>query len=112
VGVFLAAALAYRYRHLLQGWRSLAMLVVTPASVAGVYGFIAMPGWVAVNGDYGWLLTQLLGLSVFVLGTATFMFILDAVLRRPPLRPEFVPAVAEPLAGSTLQAESPAPTSR
>jgi hypothetical protein len=103
IGVFLASALAYRYRHRLQGWRSLAMLVITPMSVAGVYGFIAMPGWIAVNGDYGWLPTQLLGLSVFVLGAAVFMFLLEAVLGRPPLRPEFVPAAEDgALPASTL----------
>jgi hypothetical protein len=111
IGVFLAAALAYRYRHRLTGWRSLAMLLITPMSVAGVYGFIAMPGWIAVNGDYGWLPTQLLGLSVFVLGTAVFMFLLEAVLGRPPLRPEFVPAVEDAASfGSTVQGRQPDPS--
>jgi hypothetical protein len=86
VGVFLAASIAYRYRERMQGWRGLGMFVISPASVGAVYGFIALPSWIAVNGDYSWLTTQLLGLVTLVLGFAVFTFILHAVLGRSPLQ--------------------------
>ncbi|WP_252189727.1 MULTISPECIES: hypothetical protein [unclassified Rhodococcus (in: high G+C Gram-positive bacteria)] len=94
VGVFLAAAIAYRYRERLRGWKSVSMLLITPLSVTAVYGFIAMPSWIAVNGNYPWLPTQLLGMLTIALGVAVFAFILETVLGRHPFRPNYVPATA------------------
>jgi len=84
VGVFLATALAYRYRDLLVGWKVLAVLCLTPMSVGAVYGFIAFPSWVAINADYGWLITQLLGLLTMLFGLVAFCIILEMVLGRDP----------------------------
>ena len=91
VGVFLAAAIAYRYREQLRGWKSISMLLITPLSVTAVYGFIAMPSWIAVNGNYPWLPTQLLGMLTIAFGVAVFAFILDTLLGRPPFRPNYIP---------------------
>lgn len=82
VGVFLATALAYRYRKFLVGWKVLGVLFLTPMSVGAVYGFISFPVWVAINGDYGWAMTQLLGLLTLAFGFAAFCLILDLVLLR------------------------------
>ncbi|KAI8935838.1 hypothetical protein NX059_007355 [Plenodomus lindquistii] len=84
VGVFLATALAYRCRHFLTGFRSLAVLLLTPMSVGAVYGFIAFPAWVAVNGDFGWFLTDALGLLTLIFGFMAFAGILELVLGRKP----------------------------
>lgn len=84
VGVFLATALAYRFRRTLVGWKVLAVFFITPMSVGGVYGFIAFPAWVAVNGVWGWLVTQLLGLLTMCFGFALFCIILQLVLERDP----------------------------
>ncbi len=89
VGCFLAAALAYRYRHVLAGWRAAAVLVVTPMSVLGAYGAAALPSFVAVNGTYPWLLTQVLGLGTVALGVLVFAAILHVVLGRHPLNGEY-----------------------
>ena len=62
-GVFLAAAIAYRLREQLRGWRGLAMFAITPAAMGAAYGFIALPSWIVVNGDYSWWVTQLGGLA-------------------------------------------------
>jgi fermentation-respiration switch protein FrsA (DUF1100 family) len=88
-GVFLAAALAYRLRDALHGWRGLAMLVITPASMGAVYGFIALPSWIVVNGDYGWWVTQLGGLATIALGLVLVALVIRVVLDRDPfdLRP-------------------------
>ncbi|KXH64940.1 hypothetical protein CNYM01_04209 [Colletotrichum nymphaeae SA-01] len=84
IGVFLATALAYRYRSYLVGWKVLTVLFLTPMSVGGIYGFICFPVWVAINGDYGWLVTQLLGLLTMILGFVTFAIILEMVLGKNP----------------------------
>ena len=84
VGVFLATALSYRYRQLLTGWRVLAVLFLTPMSVGGIYGFICFPVWAAINGDYGWFITQLLGLLTMVFGFIAFCLVLELVLERRP----------------------------
>ncbi|KAK1481767.1 hypothetical protein CTAM01_13825 [Colletotrichum tamarilloi] len=84
IGVFLATALAYRYRSYLVGWKVLTVLFLTPMSVGGIYGFICFPAWVTVNGDYGWLVTQLLGLLTMALGFVTFAIILEMVLGKSP----------------------------
>lgn len=84
VGCFLAASLAHRYRRLLAGWRASAMLIITPVSVLGVYGFTAMPSFIAVNSHCPWLVTQLLGLLTVALGLVTWLAVLNLVLARHP----------------------------
>ncbi|MFI7194010.1 hypothetical protein ACIBQ0_30135 [Nocardia nova] len=107
VGVFLAAALAHRFQSTLQGWRSLLMLVITPLSVSTVYGSIALPSWIAVNGDYPWLPTQLLGLLTIGLGVLVFALILQLVLGRDPLDVAYAPGPS-----ASHQAETEAANSR
>ncbi|WP_216892278.1 hypothetical protein [Nocardia alni] len=92
IGVFLAAALAYRFRSALHGWRSLLMFIITPLSVTTVYGAIALPSWIAVNRDYPWLPTQLLGLATIGLGIAVFALILRLVLDRNPADLNYAPS--------------------
>ncbi len=92
IGVFLAAALAYRFQSALQGWRSLSMFVITPLSVTTVYGAIALPSWIAVNRDYPWLPTQILGLATIGLGIVVFALILRLVLGRNPADLEYAPS--------------------
>ena len=83
-GVFLAAAIAHRLRDSLRGWRGLSMLVITPASMGGVYGFIALPSWIVVNGKYNWWVTQLGGVATLVLGVVLVALIIRLVLDRDP----------------------------
>ncbi len=83
-GVFLAASLAYRFRHELRGWRGLLMFVITPASMAGSYAFAAMPAWMVVNGDYNWWLTQMAGLATIVIGIGAVALVIRLVLDRDP----------------------------
>lgn len=91
----LPAAFAFRYQHLLQGWRAAAMLVVVPASVAGTYAFIGMPSWIVVNGDYPWLVTELAGLTTWALGIGLIAIIMNLFLGYRPFdmqhRPEVLP---------------------
>jgi hypothetical protein len=92
VGVMLAAAVAYRFRASMRGAGALAMFVVTPMAVTGVYGFIALPSWIATNADYPWLPTQLLGLATLVLGVFAFMGVLKLVLNRDPFDLNYAPS--------------------
>jgi hypothetical protein len=84
IGVFLAAALVYRLRDQLQGWRSLAAFFITPLSVAAAYGAIALPSFIVTNGDYPWLPTQLCGLLTLALGGMLYVGILKVILGREP----------------------------
>jgi hypothetical protein len=86
IGVFLATALTYRYRRALTGWKVLGVLFLTPMSVGAVYGFICFPVWVAINGEWGWLTTQLLGLLTMGFGVVAFCIILEMVLGRAPFQ--------------------------
>ena len=83
-GVFLAAAVAHRLRNELRGWRGLAMLAITPASMGAIYGFIALPSWIVVNGNYNWWITQLGGLATIALGIVAISLIIRIVLDRDP----------------------------
>jgi len=82
VGVFLAAAIAFRAERHLQGWKVLAVVFTTPMSVAATYGAIALPCWFAVNGEFSWTVTQMLGLITMALGLGLFCVILESVLGR------------------------------
>lgn len=95
VGSLLAASVAYRYRHLLRGWRAVALFVTSPLCLMGVYGLIAMPGFIAVNGAYPWWVTQILGLAVFALGILVFMAVQHLILQRHPLDFQYVPPEEE-----------------
>lgn len=93
VGVMLAAAIAWRFAEKLKGPRALVMLIVTPASVPAVYGAIALPAWIATNGDYSWLTTQILGFATLVLGVFAFMAVLKFVLNRDPFDLDYKPNI-------------------
>jgi len=82
IGVFLAAAVAFRARGYLLGWKVLFVVFSTPMSVAGTYGAIALPCWFAVNGDFGYLVTQMCGLLTMALGLLLFCVISEVVLER------------------------------
>jgi hypothetical protein len=85
VGCFLAAALAFRYRGALTGWRGVWMIAVTPLSVLATYAAIGLPSIIAVNSTYPWLPTQALGLTTIIGGVVASAVILGRVLARRPL---------------------------
>ncbi len=87
----LPAAVAYRYQHLLKGWKASAMLLVVPAGVAAAYAIIGMPSWIVVNGDYNWFVTELAGLSTWALAIALTAMILNVFLGYEPFDPESRP---------------------
>lgn len=78
-GLFLAGALAYRFRTYLSGWRSLALFLLTPMAMAGMYAFIALPAWIVVNGNYSWLITQSGGLLTVALGLFSIALAIELV---------------------------------
>lgn len=83
-GLFLAAALAYRYRKHLEGWRGLAMFFITPTSWLSVFGFAAMPASIVINGNYSWLVTQAGGLLTAALSALAVAGTMHLVLQRDP----------------------------
>jgi hypothetical protein len=87
----LPAAFAYRYQALLRGWRALLMIFVVPTGVAVGYSFVAMPGWIVVNGDYPWLPTELAGLAVWLIGIGTVAMVMNLFLGYQPFDPDSRP---------------------
>lgn len=83
-GLFMVAAVVYRYRACFMGWRALFLLVLVPMFEGANYGFTAMPAWIVVNGQYGWLTTQVCGLLTVVLGFAVMAGTFKLVLQRNP----------------------------
>ena len=84
-GVFLASALAWRFRDGLKGLKGTFMFMLTPAAFLAVFGFAAMPASIVILGDYSWLITQLGGVLTAVLGLAASAFIIRLVLNVNPL---------------------------
>jgi hypothetical protein len=97
-GMFLAIALAHRFRHSLQGWRGLSLFLLNPMCVAGMYGFIGMPAFIVVNGNFSWWTTQLAGLLSLALGFFAVALTIRVVLERDPLN--LVPGSRSALAPS------------
>ncbi|MCZ0911465.1 hypothetical protein O0V02_03230 [Gordonia amicalis] len=95
LGVTLAVALGYRLRSYFTGVRALLLLPIMPITMAAAYGFAALPGWIAVNSDYPWLPTQLLGFASIALGFAHFYLILRVILNRDPFDFNYVPPEGE-----------------
>jgi hypothetical protein len=92
----LPAAIAYRYQHILTGWRAAIMVIVVPACVAGAYAFIAMPAWIVVNADYPWLPTELGGLATWALGIGLIAVTLNAFMGYQPFRSDSRPVDPRP----------------
>lgn len=84
LGIMLVVSLAYRFRAALGGWRAWLLLPVMPGCLLAVYGFVALPSWIVVNGHYSWAVTQLGGLATLALGVVAFCLILRLVLERDP----------------------------
>lgn len=83
-GLFLAAALAYRYRKYLTGWKGAAMFLLTPIAYMGVHGFVGMPADTVINGDYNWIVTQAGGIATVLLCLVAAAITIHLVLQRNP----------------------------
>ncbi|HYP62996.1 MAG TPA: hypothetical protein VEQ16_03875 [Acidocella sp.] len=85
-GVFLASALAWRFRDELKGLRGAFMFMITPAAFLAVFGFAAMPASIVILGNSAWLPTQLGGVLTAALGLTASALTIRLVLRRNPFR--------------------------
>lgn len=83
-GLFLAAALAYRYRKFLTGWKVLLVYPLTPFAYMAVHGFVGMPADTVINGDYPWIVTQAGGIATTLLCLIATAFTIHLVLGRNP----------------------------
>ena len=86
-GMFAASALLYRYRAHLRGVRALAPFAVIPTVYLAMFGFVAMPATIVVNGRFSWAVTQTGGLVTLVLCTVGAMLVMHLVLQRNPFDP-------------------------
>lgn len=86
-GMFAASALLYRYRAHLRGVRALAPFAVIPTVYLAMFGFVAMPATIVVNGRFSWAVTQTGGLVTLALCTVGAMLVMHLVLQRNPFDP-------------------------
>ncbi len=75
-GIFISAALAYRYHKPLKGWLAPIMFVVTPSSYLAVQVLVRVPANIADNGSYSWTTGILICLSCMTIVALTMLFIL------------------------------------
>ncbi len=83
-GLFAAAALLYRYRAHLGGWRALAPVAVIPLVYLAMFGFTAMPATIVVNGRFSWLATQIGGIATLGLCLVGAALVMHLILQRNP----------------------------
>jgi hypothetical protein len=85
-GLIFAAALAYRYREVFTGWKSLAVFITTPLCFTAVSCAVEMPMYYVVNGNHSWLVTQLGGILTLLFAFGAMAVVIDTVMNRHPFR--------------------------
>jgi hypothetical protein len=93
-GVFLAAAIAVRFKTFLQGWKAPLMFIVSPISMTVSYAAVALPSWIVVNGAYSYWWTQAAGLATIALGFVFIGIVIRVFLKRNPLDLNGLPEAA------------------
>ncbi|MFL0197899.1 hypothetical protein ACJDU8_20355 [Clostridium sp. WILCCON 0269] len=83
-GAFLAACIAYYYKDILKGWKAFLVMFMPACAMAAQYAFIALPSWIAVNGEYPTIVTQLAGVLTLVLGFFAFAIEINLFLKKNP----------------------------
>ncbi|MEN6457093.1 MAG: hypothetical protein ABFD10_22800 [Prolixibacteraceae bacterium] len=83
-GLFLSAALAYRYRRHLKGWLSMLMFAITPLSYLAVYSFVGIPTLVVSKESY----SSSAGILIYILCITVVALTMQLVLKRGPLEME------------------------
>jgi len=83
-GLFLGASIAYRLRDWLNGWKACFLFILFPVCYIGMWSFAAMPAAFAIQGDFSWLTTQLLGIATCILALVGTCGTIRFVLNRNP----------------------------
>ena len=84
--LFMSAAIAYRFRHWFNGWKSVLILLLMPFCYIGGFSFTGMPAVFAVNGSFTPLVTQLLGIVTCVVSVIFAGATMYIVLGRNPFK--------------------------
>lgn len=89
--LFLGAAIAYRFRDWFNGWKACLLWIIVPVCYIGMWSFAAMPAAFAIQGNFSWLTTQLLGIVTCILALVGALATMRLVLLRNPFDMEGVP---------------------
>jgi len=79
-GLFLSAALAYRYREHLKGWLVLLMFMVTPLSYFAVQGCVRISAYIVDKENYSWSA----GILICMLCITIVALTMQLILKRNP----------------------------
>ncbi|KAF6831149.1 putative membrane protein [Colletotrichum musicola] len=82
--IFVGVSVAYRYRHLLEGWGSCFVPILLPLCYVGPQVLAALPTIYAIQADYSAFVTQLCGIATCVLAVIQVGVVMDCVLMRDP----------------------------
>ncbi|KAF4814006.1 hypothetical protein CGCTS75_v013570 [Colletotrichum tropicale] len=83
--IFVGISITYRYRHLLEGWRSCLIPPILPLCYAGPQVLAALPTIYAIQTEYSPIVTQLCGIVTCALAVVQVGVTMDAVLARDPM---------------------------
>ncbi|MBU3198388.1 hypothetical protein LL037_21850 [Clostridium estertheticum] len=83
-GVFLAACIAYYFKDILTGARAFLFIIVVPCAMGASYALVALPSWIAVNGEYSSIITQLAGILTLILSFMVFSMEMNIFLKINP----------------------------
>lgn len=93
--LFLGASLAYRFRDWFNGWKATLLFILIPVCYIGMWSFAAMPAAFAIQGNFSWLTTQLLGIATCLLALVGTFGTMRLVLLRNPFDMEGLPMEEE-----------------
>lgn len=82
--IFVGISVVYRYRHLLEGWKSCLIPIILPLCYAGPQVLAGLPTMYAIQADYSPLATQLCGLATCILAVVQVGVVMDTFLGRDP----------------------------
>ena len=101
--LFISVAIAYRFRHWFNGWRTVFLMFLMPFCYIGGWELCGMPVIFAINGAFTPLVTQLLGVFtaiVAIIQTGATMYL---VLGRNPFEKGQAAAQSIPMASSNAE---------
>ncbi|MDO5532574.1 hypothetical protein [Sutterella sp.] len=96
--LFISVAIAYKYRHWLNGWRCIFMFFLMPFCYIGGWELAGMPVVFAINGNFSPLVTQALGIATAVISLVQIAGTMHIVLGRNPLDAGIPEAESESMA--------------
>lgn len=83
-GMFISAALTFRLKEYLKGWRAMLAILITPTVYLGSFSFAGMPAAIVVNGQFPWVIMQLGGIITVCFSFVAVLLAIKLLLNKNP----------------------------